>query len=102
MCDTVRVALHIRPLVGSEKGCGMCLNIVPGEPQVVWSDKKSSHQFTYNHVFPQDVKQEDFYDTAIKRLIENTFQGNISSKYFSFLTRQVSLLFRYNVALALY
>lgn len=103
MCDdTVRVALRIRPLVESEieKGCRMCLDTVSGEPQVRICNTDKA--FTYNYVFPPDIRQEDFYDTAIKRLIDNTFQGNISSKYLSFLIRPVSILFRYNVALALY
>lgn len=76
MCDdTVRVALHIRPLVESEieKGCQMCLDVIPGEPQVCIHNTDKA--FTYNYVCPPDVGQEDFYNTAIKRLIDNTFQG---------------------------
>ncbi|XP_032669022.1 chromosome-associated kinesin KIF4 isoform X1 [Odontomachus brunneus] len=76
MCDdTVRVALRIRPLVISEieKGCQMCLDVIPGEPQVrILNSDKS---FTYNYVFSPDVEQEEFYDVAIKRLIDNIFQG---------------------------
>lgn len=76
MCDdTVCVALRIRPLVLSEveKGCQMCLDVISGEPQVriVNSDKS----FTYNYVFSSDVGQEEFYNVAIKRLIDNIFQG---------------------------
>ncbi|XP_018404227.1 PREDICTED: chromosome-associated kinesin KIF4 [Cyphomyrmex costatus] len=76
MCEsTVSVALRIRPLVDSEieKGCQMCLNAIPGEPQVrVCNTDKA---FTYNYVFPPHIEQEDFYNTAIKRLVDNTFQG---------------------------
>ncbi|XP_011144099.1 chromosome-associated kinesin KIF4 [Harpegnathos saltator] len=76
MCDdTVRVALRIRPLVVSEieKGCQMCLDIIPGEPQIrILNSDKS---FTYNYVFSPDVGQEEFYNVAIKRLIDNIFQG---------------------------
>ncbi|KAH0949886.1 hypothetical protein HN011_002770 [Eciton burchellii] len=76
MCDdTVRVALRIRPLVESEieKGCQMCLDVIPGEPQVrIYNTDKA---FTYNYVFHPDIGQEDFYNIAIKRLIDNTFQG---------------------------
>lgn len=77
--DTVCVALRIRPLVESEieKGCQMCLNVVPGEPQVRICNTDKA--FTYNYVFPPDSGQEDFYNTAVKKLIDNTFQG----KYFS-------------------
>lgn len=76
--DTVCVALRIRPLVESEieKGCQMCLDVVPGEPQVHICNTDKA--FTYNYVFPPDVGQEDFYNTAVKKLIDNTFQG----KYF--------------------
>ncbi|GAB1869940.1 Chromosome-associated kinesin KIF4 [Camponotus japonicus] len=73
--DTVCVALRIRPLVESEieKGCQMCLNVVPGEPQVRICNTDKA--FTYNYVFPPDIGQEDFYNTAVKKLIDNTFQG---------------------------
>ncbi|XP_050460223.1 chromosome-associated kinesin KIF4 [Cataglyphis hispanica] len=76
MCDdTVCVALRIRPLVESEieKGCQMCLDVVPGEPQIHICNTDKA--FTYNYVFPPDVAQEDFYNIAVKRLIDNTFQG---------------------------
>lgn len=76
MCDdTVRVALRIRPLVKSEieKGCQVCLDVIPGEPQV--RIHNSDKAFTYNYVFSPDIEQEEFYNTAIKRLIDNTFQG---------------------------
>ncbi|XP_071571505.1 chromosome-associated kinesin KIF4 isoform X4 [Temnothorax nylanderi] len=73
--DTVRVALRIRPLVESEleKGCQACLDTVPGEHQVRICNTDKA--FTYNYVFPPHVGQEDFYNTAIKRLVDNTFQG---------------------------
>lgn len=84
MCDdTVRVALRIRPLVVSEieKGCQICLDVIPGEPQVrILNSDKS---FTYNYVFSSDVEQEEFYDVAVKKLIDNIFQGkkNLASVY---------------------
>ncbi|KAL0127166.1 hypothetical protein PUN28_005448 [Cardiocondyla obscurior] len=31
--------------------------------------------FTYDYIFSPDVGQEKFYNTAIKRLVENIFQG---------------------------
>ncbi|XP_036139032.1 chromosome-associated kinesin KIF4 isoform X2 [Monomorium pharaonis] len=76
MCDdTVRVALRIRPLVESEleKGCQMCLEAIPGEPQVRICNTDKA--FTYNYVFPPYIGQEDFYNTAIKGLVDNIFQG---------------------------
>lgn len=86
MCDdTVRVALRIRPLVENElgKGCQLCLDTVPGEPQVYICDTDKA--FTYNYVFPPEVGQEEFYNTAIRRLVDNTFQG----KYFSLICSRV-------------
>lgn len=77
--DTVSVALRIRPLVISEieKGCQMCLDVVPGESQVRICNTDKA--FTYNYVFPPEVGQDDFYDIAIKRLLDNTFQGKCFS-----------------------
>ncbi|KAL6262365.1 hypothetical protein P5V15_007454 [Pogonomyrmex californicus] len=76
MCDdSVRVALRIRPLVESEleKGCQLCLDAIPGEPQVRVCN--SDKAFTYNYVFPPHIGQEDFYNTAIRQLLDNIFQG---------------------------
>ncbi|XP_066595687.1 chromosome-associated kinesin KIF4 isoform X2 [Prorops nasuta] len=73
--DTVRVAVRIRPLVQSEleKGYQNCLNLVPGEHQiqVINTDKA----FTFNHVFPPETDQEDFYNTAVKNMVSNIFQA---------------------------
>ncbi|XP_076378598.1 kinesin-like protein 3A [Megalopta genalis] len=73
--DTVRVAVRIRPLVKNEidKGCQACLDVVPGEQQIVVRNTDKS--FTFNYVFPPDVNQEDFYETAIKGMVENIFKG---------------------------
>ena len=97
MCEsTVSVALRIRPLVDNEleKGCQMCLDAIPGEPQVRICNTDKA--FTYNYVFPPHIGQEDFYNTAIKRLIDNTFQG----KYFIFF--QIFIFFRYNIVFVLH
>ncbi|KAK7793169.1 hypothetical protein R5R35_012826 [Gryllus longicercus] len=71
---SVQVALRIRPLVDSEikKGCQMCLECVPNEPQVFV--KGTDKSFTFNHVFnPED--NEYFYDVAIKDLVHHAFKG---------------------------
>lgn len=76
--DSVRVALRIRPtLIENEnrKGSHMCLNVIPGEPQVHNIVHNIDKSFTYNYVFPPDIGQEDFYNTAIKRLLDNIFQS---------------------------
>lgn len=71
--DTVQVALRIRPLMQQEieRGCDECIDVVTGEPQVQIKDLS----FTYNHVFPQHITQQEFYDTAVKGLIGKLFQG---------------------------
>lgn len=81
--DTVQVALRIRPLMQQEidRGCDECIDIVHGEPQVQIKDLA----FTYNYVFPQHITQQEFYDTAVKGLIEKLFQGmcvKVSQKFF--------------------
>lgn len=71
--DTVQVALRIRPLMQQEieRRCDECIETVSGEPQVQIKDLS----FTYNHVFPQHITQQEFYDTAVKGLIGKLFQG---------------------------
>lgn len=71
---TVQVALRIRPLVDSEisKGFVKCLETVPNEPQVLIKDLS----FTYNHVFPPEVSQAEFYETAVKGMVDKLFKGN--------------------------
>lgn len=46
----VKVAVHIRPLIGDEKlqGCKDCVTVVPGKPQVPHS-KKKSYFFLHGH-----------------------------------------------------
>ncbi|XP_026478674.1 chromosome-associated kinesin KIF4A-like [Ctenocephalides felis] len=70
---SVQVALRIRPLVETEisKGYVKCLETVPNEPQVLIKDLS----FTYNHVFPPEVSQAEFYDTAVKGLVDGLFKG---------------------------
>ncbi|XP_015608313.1 chromosome-associated kinesin KIF4A, partial [Cephus cinctus] len=73
--ECVQVAVRIRPLVQSEinTGCQVCLDVVPGEPQVQLRGTEKS--FTYNHVFGADIEQEDFYNTAVKGMVDNIFKG---------------------------
>ncbi|OAD60477.1 Chromosome-associated kinesin KIF4, partial [Eufriesea mexicana] len=73
--DSVKVAVRIRPLVKTEieRGCQTCLDVVSGEPQIVICNTAKS--FTFNYVFPPVVTQEEFYNTAIKGMIKNIFEG---------------------------
>lgn len=75
--DSVKVAVRIRPLVKTEieRGCQTCLDVVPGEPQIIVCN--TAKVFTFNYVFSSDVSQEEFYDTAIKDMVKNIFQGKI-------------------------
>ncbi|XP_047115391.1 chromosome-associated kinesin KIF4A [Schistocerca piceifrons] len=72
---SIKVALRIRPLVSSEteKGCQTCLETVPSEPQVQICGTERS--FTYNYVFGPESSQTEFYNTAVKNLVECVFKG---------------------------
>ncbi|XP_071860404.1 kinesin-like protein 3A [Bombus fervidus] len=73
--DAVKVAVRIRPLIKSEneRGCQTCLDVVPGEPQIVVCN--TAKAFTFNYVFSPNATQEEFYNTAVKNMVENIFQG---------------------------
>ncbi|XP_026475856.1 chromosome-associated kinesin KIF4-like, partial [Ctenocephalides felis] len=47
------------------------LETVPNKPQVLIKNLS----FTYNHVFPPEVSQAEFYDTAVKGLVDGLFKG---------------------------
>lgn len=87
---SVQVALRIRPLVESEisKGYVKCLETVPNEPQVLIKDLS----FTYNHVFPPEVSQAEFYDTAVKGLVDGLFKGNLFLLEFNFDISNITLV----------
>lgn len=71
---SVRVAVRVRPRLSREiiEGCNVCTSITPGEPQI-WLDKDQA--FTYDHVFDQDSKQQDIYETCVKDLVDGCFVG---------------------------
>lgn len=79
--DAVKVAVRIRPLIKSEneRGCQTCLDVVPGEPQIVVCN--TAKAFTFNYVFPPNATQEEFYNTAVKSMVQNIFQGKIILKH---------------------
>lgn len=70
----VRVALRIRPLLPKEigEGCQECINITPGEPQVVMGNDKA---FTYDHVYGTLSKQSELYDQTVVPLLDGLFKG---------------------------
>ena len=72
---TVQVALCIRPLIQTEitRGCQLCLETVPKEPQV--QVHGTDNVFTYNFVFGPEESQVNFYNTAVKNLHFQLFKG---------------------------
>ena len=73
--DSVRVAVRIRPLIETEieRGCQTCLKVVPDVPQIVIDNRDKS--FTFNYVFSPAISQEDFYNTSVKDMVKNIFEG---------------------------
>ncbi|KAJ3319052.1 Chromosome-associated kinesin kif4a [Boothiomyces sp. JEL0866] len=78
---SVRVALRVRPaVIGADPTRAIprtCLQIIPGEPQVVVgvgqdSTKKS---FTYDYVYGPNDSQERIYNDLAKPLISKFLEG---------------------------
>ncbi|XP_015836868.1 chromosome-associated kinesin KIF4A isoform X2 [Tribolium castaneum] len=72
---SVQVALRIRPLVPSEisKGCKNVFEVYPSLNQV--KIKNTDKAFTYNYVFEPSTTQDYVYETCVKGMIENLFNG---------------------------
>jgi kinesin family protein 4/21/27 len=96
--DLVKVAVRIRPLIQSEidKGCQTCLKVIAEEQQI--QIQPTEKFFTFNYVFPAESSQEEFYNTAIKNMVLNIFEGTrsllfILVKIISFTNREfISLI----------
>ncbi|KAI5065342.1 hypothetical protein GOP47_0020037 [Adiantum capillus-veneris] len=72
--QAVKVAVHIRPLIGAEvfQGCKDCVSVVPGEPQV----QIGSHSFTFDHVYGSTGSPATaIFDECVAPLVEGLFQG---------------------------
>ncbi|KAL3840427.1 hypothetical protein ACJIZ3_025018 [Penstemon smallii] len=70
----VKVAVHIRPLIGDEKlqGCKDCVTLVPGKPQV----QIGTHSFTFDHVYGSTGSPSTaMYEECVAPLVEGLFQG---------------------------
>ncbi|KAL8487529.1 hypothetical protein ACS0TY_024002 [Phlomoides rotata] len=70
----VKVAVHIRPLIGDERlqGCKDCVSIVPGKPQV----QIGTHSFTFDHVYGSTASSSTtMYDECVSPLVVGLFQG---------------------------
>ncbi|XP_075093017.1 kinesin-like protein KIN-4A isoform X3 [Nicotiana tabacum] len=70
----VKVAVHIRPLIGDEKlqGCKDCVFLVPGKPQV----QIGSHSFTFDHVYGSSGSPSvTMFEECVAPLVDGLFQG---------------------------
>ncbi|GFP83474.1 chromosome-associated kinesin kif4 [Phtheirospermum japonicum] len=70
----VKVAVHVRPLIGDEKlqGCNDCVSILPGKPQV----QIGSHSFTFDHVYGNNASPlTAMYEECVAPLVDGLFQG---------------------------
>ncbi|KAK6160661.1 hypothetical protein DH2020_004042 [Rehmannia glutinosa] len=70
----VKVAVHIRPLLGDEKlqGCKDCVTLVPGKPQV----QIGTHSFTFDHVYGSTGSPSTaMYEECVAPLVDGLFQG---------------------------
>ncbi|KAK4796179.1 hypothetical protein SAY86_028505 [Trapa natans] len=70
----VKVAVHIRPLIGDEKlqGCKDCVTVVSGKPQV----QIGMHSFTFDHVYGSTGSpSSDMFEECVAPLVDGLFQG---------------------------
>ncbi|PON94237.1 Kinesin-like protein [Trema orientale] len=70
----VKVAVHIRPLIGDEKlqGCKDCVTVVSGKPQV----QIGTHSFTFDHVYGSTGSPSSaMFEECVASLVDGLFQG---------------------------
>ncbi|KAK8988867.1 hypothetical protein V6N11_030241 [Hibiscus sabdariffa] len=70
----VKVAVHVRPLIGDEKlqGCKDCVTVTPGKPQV----QIGAHSFTFDHVYGSTASPpSSMFEECIVPLVDGLFQG---------------------------
>lgn len=70
----VKVAVHIRPLIGDERlqGCKDCVTVVPGKPQV----QLGTHSFTFDHVYGSTGSSSSaMFEECVAPLVDGLFQG---------------------------
>ncbi|KAL1540386.1 Kinesin-like protein KIN-4A [Salvia divinorum] len=70
----VKVAVHIRPLIGDERiqGCKDCVTVQPGKPQV----QIGTHSFTFDHVYGSSGSPSTaMYEECVAPLVDGLFQG---------------------------
>ncbi|KAK1300130.1 Kinesin-like protein FLA10 [Acorus calamus] len=70
----VKVAVHVRPLIGDERlqGCKDCVSVVPGKPQV----QIGTHSFTFDHVYGSSGSPSSaMFEECVAPLVDGLFQG---------------------------
>ncbi|KAL5556945.1 hypothetical protein UlMin_039181 [Ulmus minor] len=70
---SVKVAVHIRPLVGDERlqGCKECVAVTSGKPQV----QIGTHSFTFDHVYGRGgAPSSAMFEECISPLVDGLFQ----------------------------
>lgn len=70
----VKVAVHIRPLISSERlqGCKDCITVIPGKPQV----QIGSHSFTFDHVYGSTGSPSSaIFEECVAPLVDGLFHG---------------------------
>lgn len=70
----VKVAVHIRPLIGDERlqGCVDCVTVVPAKPQV----QIGTHSFTFDHVYGSTGSSPSaMFEECVAPLVDGLFQG---------------------------
>ncbi|XWS41870.1 hypothetical protein CRYUN_Cryun17cG0119800 [Craigia yunnanensis] len=71
---SVKVAVHIRPLIGDERtqGCKECVTVTSGKPQV----QIGIHSFTFDHVYGNGGSPSSFmFQECVAPLVEGLFRG---------------------------
>lgn len=70
----VKVAVHIRPLLGDEKlqACKDVVSVVPNKPQV----QLGTHSFTFDHVYGSTgTPSSSMFEDCVAPLVDGLFQG---------------------------
>ncbi|OMO56616.1 hypothetical protein CCACVL1_26413 [Corchorus capsularis] len=71
---SVKVAVHIRPLIGDERtqGCKECVSVTSGKPQV----QIGTHSFTFDHVYGNGGSpSSSMFEECVAPLVDGLFQG---------------------------
>ncbi|CAK7337713.1 unnamed protein product [Dovyalis caffra] len=71
---SVKVALHIRPLIADERihGCKECVSVIPRLPQV----QIGTHSFTFDHVYGNGGSPSSaMFEQCVAPLVDGLFQG---------------------------